>query len=173
MTPVSAAHVPAVGASRFKGYVRTWQAARAITKPLKPRTVVENRRLFENEIFPTFGHSLVTAITVEDVDRWWAKLLKKHPTRHKRNRDAYGLLKQAMGALVASRSGLLRVPVPARLRQEVAAVHRDDIAADELSTRLMGAALEPTHQRDATSQVHGVRVGGHSPILRLSGPAVT
>lgn len=46
----------AVGAAAaemgFDEYARTWLANRAVTKPLKPRTVAENLRLLEKEIFP-------------------------------------------------------------------------------------------------------------------------
>lgn len=95
--------LPDAAVPTFEEYARAWQAARAVTKPLKARTLVENLRLLRNEDFPTFGRTPITKIAVEDVDRWWAKLLKKHPTRNKRNRDAYGILKQAMGAAVRDR----------------------------------------------------------------------
>lgn len=95
--------LPDAAVPTFEEYARAWQAARAVTKPLKARTLVENLRLLRNEVFPTFGRTRITKIAVEDVDRWWAKLLRKHPTRNKRNRDAYGILKQAMGAAVRDR----------------------------------------------------------------------
>lgn len=64
--------------------------------------MVEDLRLLQNEVFPIFDRTPITKIVVEDVDRWWANLLKAPDAAEaqlRRLRDP----QQAMGAAVRDR----------------------------------------------------------------------
>lgn len=87
----------------FGRYSGQWLAKRAVSKPLKPRTVSDYQAMLDADILPTFEDTPVSQVTVEAVDAWWSQLIADHPDRHKRNRDTYGLLKQVMGAVVRDR----------------------------------------------------------------------
>jgi integrase len=49
-------------------------------RPLKPRTVAQYHAMLDDHILPTFGSKPVRDITMESVDRWYARTLKDKPT---------------------------------------------------------------------------------------------
>lgn len=68
-------------AEKFSDYSRRWLETRTVKgRPLKPRTVDHYRRLLDDYLLPAFGGKAVRDITMESVDRWYAKTLPDHPT---------------------------------------------------------------------------------------------
>lgn len=70
----------------FSEYSTHWLANRE----LKPRTSAEYRRLLDSHLTPTFGRTRLDAITVADVESWYAGMGSGAPTSRAR---AYGLLR--------------------------------------------------------------------------------
>jgi integrase len=76
---------------QFKPYAQRWLKTRTVRgRPLKPRTVEHYERLLDEHIYPTFGAKPVRDITIQSVDRWYAKTLPEHPTMRA---HAYSLLR--------------------------------------------------------------------------------
>jgi integrase len=68
-------------AEQFKPYAQRWLKTRTVRgRPLKPRTVEHYEKLLEGSIYPTFGAKPVRDITMQSVDRWYAKTLADQPT---------------------------------------------------------------------------------------------
>jgi integrase len=66
---------------RFREYAEQWVETRTVRgRPLKPRTVEHYKKLLEDHIYPTFGARPIRDITMQSVDRWYAKTLTDHPT---------------------------------------------------------------------------------------------
>lgn len=87
--------VEAVAAQRvtLADYGQTWLA----TRPLKPRTTSEYRRLLTGAIVPTLGAVPVSTITPAVVRTWYAQLDAKKPTRRA---HAYQLLRAILSTAV-------------------------------------------------------------------------
>jgi integrase len=65
----------------FGDYAKRWLATRTVRgRALKPRTVAHYNDLLERHILPTFRNKPVRDITIEAVDKWYAKTLVDHPT---------------------------------------------------------------------------------------------
>ncbi|SHT00491.1 site-specific recombinase XerD [Mycobacteroides abscessus subsp. abscessus] len=78
-------------AVRFDDYARRWLETRTVKgRPLKPRTVDHYRAMLDDHLLPTFGNKPVRDITMEAVDRWYAKTLTDKPTMRA---HAYSLLR--------------------------------------------------------------------------------
>lgn len=76
---------------QFKPYAERWVKTRLVRgRPLRPRTVEHYEKVLNDHIYPTFGKKAVRDITMEAVDRWYAKTLVDHPTMRA---HAYSLLK--------------------------------------------------------------------------------
>ncbi|ORX08143.1 tyrosine-type recombinase/integrase [Mycolicibacillus trivialis] len=61
---------------KFSDYSKRWLETRTVRgKPLRPRTVAHYQNLLDDHILPTFGNTAVRDITIEKVDRWYAKTL--------------------------------------------------------------------------------------------------
>lgn len=68
-------------AVRFDDYARRWVETRTVKgRPLKPRTVAHYESMLDDYLVPAFGSKPVRDITMEAVDRWYAKTLKDKPT---------------------------------------------------------------------------------------------
>ncbi|MGE3842424.1 MAG: tyrosine-type recombinase/integrase [Vicinamibacterales bacterium] len=68
-------------AVRFDDYARRWLETRTVKgRPLKPRTVEHYQAMLDDHILPTFASKPVRDITMEAVDRWYAKTLADKPT---------------------------------------------------------------------------------------------
>lgn len=79
-TKVAAARKKAA-AIRFDDYARRWIETRTVKgRPLKPRTVDHYQAMLDDHLLPTFGSKPVRDITMEAVDRWYAKTLTGKPT---------------------------------------------------------------------------------------------
>ncbi|OBH66731.1 integrase [Mycobacterium intracellulare] len=66
---------------QFKPYAQRWLKTRMVRgHPLKPRTVEHYEKILDTHIYPTFGTKPVRDITMEAVDRWYAKILTGQPT---------------------------------------------------------------------------------------------
>lgn len=79
---------------RFRDYADQWLETRTVKgRALRPRTQVHYRALLDMHILPTFGSKPVRDITMQDVDRWYAKTLPAHPTKRA---HAYSLLKTVL-----------------------------------------------------------------------------
>lgn len=77
----TAARTKKAAAEKFKDYAERWVQTRTVRgRPLKPRTVEHYEAMLEDHIYPTFGAKPVRDITMESVDRWYAKTLKDKPT---------------------------------------------------------------------------------------------
>lgn len=75
----------------FGEYSGNWIATRTVRgRSLRPRTVMHYRQILDRHLLPTFGGKPVRAITMQDVDRWYAKTLTEHPTKRA---HAYSILK--------------------------------------------------------------------------------
>lgn len=78
-------------AETFREYSRRWLETRTVKgRPLKPRTVDHYRAMLDDYLIPTFGSKPVRDITMESVDRWYAKTLTSAPTMRA---HAYSLLR--------------------------------------------------------------------------------
>jgi len=76
---------------KFGDYAKTWLENRTVKgRPLRPRTREHYEDLLEQHIYPTFKNKPVREITMEAVDRWYAKTAKDAPTTRS---HAYGLLR--------------------------------------------------------------------------------
>ncbi|CAN5209275.1 site-specific integrase [soil metagenome] len=86
-----AARQQKAAAVRFDDYARRWIETRTVKgRPLKPRTVEHYTNMLDDYLVPTFGKKAVRDITMEAVDRWYAKTLKDKPTMRA---HAYSLLR--------------------------------------------------------------------------------
>lgn len=75
----------------FGPYANRWVATRTVKgRPLRPRTVAHYRGLLDDHLLPTFGALPVAAITIADVDAWYARTLTDAPTMRS---HAYSLLR--------------------------------------------------------------------------------
>lgn len=75
----------------FGDYAAKWVETRTVKgRPLRPRTREHYESLLEHHIYPTFKGKAVRDISMESVDRWYAKTAKDAPTMRA---HAYGLLK--------------------------------------------------------------------------------
>lgn len=78
-------------AEKFRDYAERWLATRTVRgRPLKPRTVDHYRRILNDHLLPTFGSKPVRDITMQQVDRWYARTLTDRPTSRA---HAYSLLR--------------------------------------------------------------------------------
>lgn len=74
----------------FGAYAERWLATRTVRgRALKPRTLDHYRSMLEKHILPTFKSKPVRDITIEAVDRWYAKL----PDRPTLRAHVYSLLR--------------------------------------------------------------------------------
>lgn len=81
-------------AERFDEYAKRWLETRTVKgRPLKPRTVDHYQAMLHDHLLPTFGSKAVRDITMEAVDRWYAKTLTDKPTMRA---HAYSLLRTIM-----------------------------------------------------------------------------
>jgi integrase len=77
--------------TKFGEYAAKWVETRTVKgRPLRPRTREHYEELLDGHIYPTFKNKAVRDITMESVDRWYAKLAKGAPTTRA---HAYGLLR--------------------------------------------------------------------------------
>ncbi len=68
-------------AEKFSDYAKRWLETRTVRgRPLKPRTVDHYQNLLDSYLLPAFGKKAVRDITMESVDRWYAKTLTDAPT---------------------------------------------------------------------------------------------
>ena len=66
---------------KFKDYANKWLETRTVRgRPLKPRTRQHYEAMLADHLNPTFGNKPLREITMESVDRWYAKTLKDKPT---------------------------------------------------------------------------------------------
>lgn len=78
-------------AVKFGDYAKNWVETRTVKgRPLRPRTREHYEELLETHIYPTFKTKAVRDITMESVDRWYAKVAPSAPTTRA---HAYGLLR--------------------------------------------------------------------------------
>lgn len=76
---------------KFGDYAKRWVEARTVKgRPIKPRTREHYEHLLDAHIYPTFRNKAVRDISMESVDRWYAKTAKDAPTMRA---HAYGLLR--------------------------------------------------------------------------------
>lgn len=65
----------------FKDYAVTWMDTRTVRgRALRPRTRDHYEKLLEAHVYPTFGTKPVVSITMDAVDKWYAKMLTDKPT---------------------------------------------------------------------------------------------
>jgi integrase len=77
--------------ARFDDYAKRWLETRTVKgRPLKPRTVDHYQQMLDDYLVPTFGRKPIRDITMEAVDRWYAKTLIGKPTMRA---HAYSLLR--------------------------------------------------------------------------------
>ena len=75
----------------FADYSAGWLATRTVKgRPLRPRTRAHYQSLLDHQILPTFGRKTLRSITMEAVDRWYAKTAADTPTLRA---HAYSLLR--------------------------------------------------------------------------------
>lgn len=75
----------------FAPYANRWLENRTVKgRPLRPRTVAHYRSLIDDYLVPAFGSKQVRDITMEAVDRWYARTLTDKPTMRA---HAYSLLR--------------------------------------------------------------------------------
>jgi integrase len=78
-------------AVRFDDYARRWVETRTVKgRPLKPRTVAHYGSMLDEHLVPGFGSKPLRDITMESIDRWYAKTLTNRPTARA---HAYSLLR--------------------------------------------------------------------------------
>jgi len=76
---------------KFGDYAKRWVENRTVRgRPLRPRTREHYESLLEDHIYPTFKEKAVRDITMESVDRWYAKTATDAPTVRA---HAYSLLR--------------------------------------------------------------------------------
>lgn len=76
---------------KFGDYAKKWVETRTVKgRPLRPRTREHYEQLLEGHIYPTFQNKAVRDITMDAVDRWYAKVAPSAPTTRA---HAYGLLR--------------------------------------------------------------------------------
>jgi integrase len=76
---------------KFGGYAKRWVEMRTVKgRPLRPRTREHYESVLEDHIYPTFKTKAVRDITMESVDRWYAKTATDAPTVRA---HAYSLLR--------------------------------------------------------------------------------
>lgn len=76
---------------KFGDYAERWLEQRTVKgRPLRPRTREHYEDLLEDHIYPTFKAKAVRDISMESVDRWYAKTAKDAPTVRA---HAYSLLR--------------------------------------------------------------------------------
>lgn len=82
----------------FKDYATNWLETRTVKgRPLRPRTRDHYEKLLEAHIYPAFGSKSVRAISMAEVDKWYAKLLTDKPTARS---HTYSLLKTVLESAV-------------------------------------------------------------------------
>ncbi len=78
----------------FADYSALWLDTRTVKgQPLRPRTRAHYQDLLDKHILPTFGPKPLRSITMESVDRWYAKTAVNTPTLRA---HSYSLLKTIM-----------------------------------------------------------------------------
>ncbi|GLP83589.1 putative prophage phiRv2 integrase [Mycobacterium antarcticum] len=66
---------------KFGDYAKRWVETRTVKgRPIKPRTKEHYEHLLEHHIGPTFKNKPVRDISMEMVDKWYAKVAKDAPT---------------------------------------------------------------------------------------------
>ncbi|CAN5628535.1 site-specific integrase [soil metagenome] len=86
-----AAHRKRAAAETFGDYAKRWLEARTVKgRALRPRTTEHYQDLLDRHILPTFRAKPIRDITMESVDRWYAKTAKGAPTVRA---HAYSLLR--------------------------------------------------------------------------------
>jgi integrase len=129
---------------KFREYANTWLETRTVKgRPLRPRTQAHYRRVLEDHLLPTFGSKAVRDITMNSVDRWYAKTLTDHPTMRA---HAYSLLKTILET--------------ARTRDRI-------IAANPCAIRGAGTAERKIKPRPATLEQLDIIVGEMPDHLKL------
>ncbi|WP_418002170.1 tyrosine-type recombinase/integrase [Mycobacterium sp. PDNC021] len=77
--------------TKFGDYAQKWVETRTVKgRPLRPRTREHYEELLDSHIYPTFKSKVVRDITMEQVDRWYAKVAPNAATTRA---HAYGLLR--------------------------------------------------------------------------------
>ncbi|CPU35540.1 site-specific recombinase XerD [Mycobacteroides abscessus] len=77
--------------TKFGDYAQKWVETRTVKgRPLRPRTRAHYETLLADHIYPTFKNKAVRDISMESVDRWYAKVAPSAPTTRA---HAYGLLR--------------------------------------------------------------------------------
>lgn len=67
--------------TKFREYAEKWVETRTVKgRPLKPRTVAHYEQMLTDHVYPTFGKKSLRDISMESVDRWYARTLKDRPT---------------------------------------------------------------------------------------------
>ena len=75
----------------FADYAARWLETRTVKgRPLRPRTRAHYQSLLDHQILETFGRKPLRSITMESVDRWYAKTAVDTPTLRA---HAYSLLR--------------------------------------------------------------------------------
>lgn len=65
----------------FKDYATNWLDTRTVRgRALRPRTRDHYDKLLEANVYPTFGSKPIASITMDAVDKWYAKTLVDKPT---------------------------------------------------------------------------------------------
>lgn len=76
---------------KFEDYSKRWLETRTVRgRPLKPRTVAHYQAMLDDHLLPTFGSKPIRDITMQQVDKWYAKTLADKPTMRA---HAYSLLR--------------------------------------------------------------------------------
>jgi integrase len=87
----AAARQKKAAAVKFTDYAQHWLETRTVRgRPLRPRTVAHYQALLDEHLCPAFGAKPLRDITMESVDRWYARTLKDKPTMRA---HAYALLR--------------------------------------------------------------------------------
>lgn len=69
----------------FKEYAENWLKFRTVKgRPLAPKTKADYQDILRDHVYPTFGHKKLRDITMDSVDRWYAKLCPDHETMRAR-----------------------------------------------------------------------------------------
>jgi integrase len=129
----------------FAAYATEWVAHRQVAgRPIKPRTRAHYTGILNRELLPGFGTRELTAITPEDVRRWYAHTLVDKPTMRA---HSYDLLRTILTSVV---DGELLDSNPCRIRgagNAGSAVHKvkpASIAEIEIISAKMPARLQLT-----------------------------
>lgn len=79
---------------KFGDYAAKWVQTRTVKgRPLRPRTRQHYEALLEQHIYPSFKSKAVRDISMESVDRWYAKVAPGAPTTRA---HSYGLMRTIM-----------------------------------------------------------------------------